>query len=115
MSGKSKILLPIALLFLTFISCSKEAAIEQIMRNPQMKSQLMDKMMDDQAVRNGLMARLAEDTAWVSEFTDIIARQNQTREKTLQKLIAIEGVPEMLMRQWADDPALKAKMKEYGK
>ncbi len=114
MTRKLKILLPIALLSLTLISCSKQTAIDQIMRNPQMKSQLMDKMMDDQTVRNGLMTRLAEDTVWVAAFTDLITRQNQTREIILRKLIAVEGVPEMLMRQWAEDPTLKAKMKEYG-
>lgn len=103
------------LLGLLAVSCSKQTAIDQIMRNPQMKSQLMNKMMEDQTVRNSLIETLAQDTAWVSAFTDVISRQTQNRDRTLQKLIQVEGIPEMLMRQWAEDPVLKAKMKEYGK
>jgi hypothetical protein len=100
---------------LAFWGCSKQTGLDQIMQNPQMKTYLMGKMMDDQSVKMEMIDKLLADSAWVSAFVDRLSKQMVIRDAAIAKLIGIEGVKENLLNKMAEDPALLAQMKELAK
>ena len=94
------------------IGCSKQTALDQITKNPEMSKALMTKMMEDPNIRADITNQLLADTAWVSMIMDRLTEQMSNRELLLNKLLEHEGMGQIILAKLAEDPELVAKMKE---
>ncbi len=97
------------------IGCDQQKAIDQILENPQMKSYLMGKMMEDEAIKADITNQLMADSAWVNSIIVRLTDQQNTRTIMFENLLTHEGMGDMMLEKMAEDPALKTKIKEIAK
>ena len=95
--------------------CDQQKAIDQILENPQMKSYLMGKMMEDEAIKADITNQLMADSVWVNSIVVRLTDQHGNRIMMFEKLLEHEGMGDMMLEKMAEDSALKAKMKDIGK
>ncbi|NLI15702.1 MAG: hypothetical protein GX409_05380 [candidate division Zixibacteria bacterium] len=98
-----------------FAGCNQQAGLDQIMKNPQMKSYLMEKMMEDKAIQISMIEKNISDSAWVNAFVNQLSRQTNQRDIILFDILQQPGVGEMVLTRLAADPAMKLKMKDLSK
>lgn len=98
-----------------FAGCSQQAALDQIMQNPQMKASLMNKMMEDKAIQLSMIENNISDSAWVNAFVTQLSKQTNTRDIILFNLLQQPGASEMVLARLATNPEMKLKMQELSK
>jgi hypothetical protein len=98
-----------------FAGCSQQAALDQIMQNPQMKADLMGKMMQDKAIQISMIERNLSDSVWVNAFVNQLSRQTNQRDIILFSLLEQPGAPEMVLAHLSAKPEMKLKMQELSK
>ena len=109
------IVLVVAASLIIVSGCSKQAGLDQIMSNPEMKSYLMTKMMEDQKLKVDMIDNFLTDSTWVNAFVDRLGQQTNARDIVLDKIVRQQGVGEMLLARFANEPTLKEMMKELSK
>jgi len=98
-----------------FVSCDQQKALDQVLQNPEMKTYMMTKMMQDEAIKTEMTNQLLADTAWVSSIIARLGNQMNYRETMMETLLSHEGMGEILLAKLAEDPQLKERMKEITK
>lgn len=98
-----------------FAGCSQQAGLEQIMKDPQMKSYLLGKLMEDKAIQVSMIEKNISDTTWVNAFVAQLSKQTNQRDIILFELLQQPGASEMVLARLATNPEMKLKMKELSK
>ena len=98
-----------------FVNCDKRKAIDQILENPEMKSYLMGKMLEDETIKADITNRFFADTIWVSSTMNRLSDQIDNRQIIFEKFLEYEGMSDMMLEKMAEDPELKKKMKAIGR
>ncbi|MCP4581366.1 MAG: hypothetical protein GY839_07085 [candidate division Zixibacteria bacterium] len=95
--------------------CDQQKALDQILEKPEMKSYLMSKMMEDDAIKTEITNQLLADSAWVTEAVGRLTGQISNRALMFEELMKHDGMADMMLEKMAEDNDLKAKMKEIGR
>ena len=98
-----------------FIGCDQQKALDQVLQNPEMKTYMMTKMMEDAAIKDEITNQLLADTAWVNSIVGRLAEQMSNREMMMNTLLAHEGMGMIMLEKMSEDAQLKEKMKEIGR
>ena len=109
------LLLGVALVATFFISCDQQKALDQILTKPEMKTYMMTKMMEDEAIKTDMVNQLLADSAWVNTIIERLSEKPGNRAMMFEKIIAFEGMADIMLEKMAEDPELKKKMKAIGR
>ena len=107
--------LGVAVIAILLAGCDQQKALDQILENPEMKSYMMTKMMEDENIKAEITNQLLADSVWVASIVDRLSEQLSNRALMFEQLMGHEGMADMMLEKMAEDEALKAKMKEIGR
>jgi len=108
--GMKKILiLLIPVLFLAFLSCSQEKAVERMMANKEIATMMMTKMMENPEMKTEVMQKMMQDPAIMTQVMDSFLSDTALITTMIDKMMANDWTKGMLTKKVEE--AKKAKKK----
>jgi predicted LPLAT superfamily acyltransferase len=106
---KKFLILLIPVLFLVFLSCSQEKAVERMMANKEIATMMMTKMMENPEMKAEVMQKMMQDPAIMTQVMDSFLNDTTLVASMVDKMMANDWIKGMLTQKV--DEAKKAKKK----
>jgi hypothetical protein len=95
--------------------CSKQKALDRILADPQMKSYILAEAMKNVQTRAALADSIFADRALTDAFINKLITNEYTRSDLVNRCLKVDPTGDWIINKLAEDPNLKAKMKEVSK
>ena len=106
---KKFLILLIPVLFLLFLSCSQEKAVERMMANKEIATMMMTKMMENPEMKAEVMQKMMQDPAIMTQVMDSFLNDTTLVTTMVDKMMANDWAKGMLTKKVEE--AKKAKKK----
>jgi hypothetical protein len=97
------------------VSCNRQKALDRIMADPQMKSYIMGEMLKSETTKAQLADSIFADRTITDQYINKLVANEYTRTDLFNRCLRNDPTGDWIIGKLAEDPNLKAKMKEMSK
>lgn len=105
------VLIAILVLGTFFVGCDKQKALDSILADPQMKSNILQQMLSDEASRAEMADSVLADTLITNAYLNGLVENEFSRGELLERILVVDSTGEWITAKLAEDPDLKRQMR----
>lgn len=108
---KKVVLIAILALGTFIVGCDKQKALDSILADPQMKSNILQQMLADETSRAEMADSILADMEITDVYLDGLAENEISRGDLLERILAVDSTGEWITAKLAEDPDMKRQMR----
>jgi hypothetical protein len=108
---KKVVLIVILALGMLLVGCDKQKALDSILADPQMKSNILQQMLADETSRAEMADSVLADTLITNVYLNGLVENEVSRGELLERLLVVDSTGEWITARLAADPDLRRQMR----